>query len=482
MKKNLLLCAALFALSFAATGQDQGPTASLKTSSTPTVVTDVLHYYLNKHYFKTGNTDLNTYQSYKTDATGVSTSTAITFCGSKFEVPAGETVTITGLEAYVKKAAGTADPSFPIHLYLFKLDPLTGLPQLPIIDSVICTASSTLTTLLGGNFTKTVTLAARTMTTSFAVGLRNMSLLNGDFAYLLRTAGATETNVVAPPSEKYSDGYGFVRYNGMFYSTKNFNMIPGFGIGTDYEFMVAPRVTYELQASQILPAGLVIAGDLVTVPDTLCTRTVLTITNTSSGFYEHRQYNLNQFYRKWNLYSAFPQSVNGAFAPDSSITWNFEFYEDQPESRVFLHYTNNHTISVATDKALDHDCYTTNQFRARLKPMDALGVGAQLIYNEDFKVCFRYCNGDAVGVKSLKGYEDLKIYPNPVVNSKTILSGLRGKNTVEVFDILGQCISKEITENDGLEINLSKQARGTYFLHVTNALNELKVVKIITEN
>ncbi len=484
MKKVLLITCFLFAMCVAATAQNS-PGSSLKTTSTPTAVTDVLHYYLNKHYFKTGITNLNTYPSYKTDATGVSSSTAITSCGSKFEVPAGETVTVTGLEAYVRKAGVTGHLTVPIHLYIFKVNTSTGLPQNPPIDSIVSVASSTNVTLIGGNFTNTATFAARTMTTTFAVGFRNMATLSGDFAHLLRTAGATQTNAAAPTLEKYSDGYGFVNYNDSFYMTRDFNLVPDFGVGTDYEFMVAPRVTYKLQASQLVPQGVVSADDLITVPDTMCTRTLLTFTNTSSGFYEHRQYNLNQFYRKWNLYSPFPESVNGVFATDSSITWSFEFYDGyypHSDSRVFLPYTNNHTINAITDASLYPDCFKVNQFRARLKPMAALGLGTQLIYNEDFKVCFKFCNGDSTGINAIAGFENFKMYPNPLVNGRTQISGLKGKNTVLVCDVLGQIVSKHVTENSKIEINLSKQARGTYFIRIVNSEGQVKTVKIMNEN
>src|SRR5262249_21421707 len=136
--------------------------------------------------------------------------------------------------------------------------------------------------LLGGNFTKTVTLVARTMTTDFAVLARNVSGKSGDYIKMFRTPCATATNVNVPFAQKYADeDYGYIMYNRKFYTTKNFDH-PAFGIGTNYEFMVAPRVEYYLQASQILPQGVVADTDLVTVPDTQCTRTPYVFTNTSS--------------------------------------------------------------------------------------------------------------------------------------------------------------------------------------------------------
>jgi hypothetical protein len=506
MKKLLLFSSAVLAFCFAANSQNaakQGPkgTKSIQVSytsaspgskiaSTPTVVTDQLHYYLNKYYFKTATTDLNQFPQYKSAA---STVTSVTHCGSRFDVPAGDSIIVTGLEAYAKfpLPGHSASSNIPIHILLCNLNS-NGMPVLPPIDSVMTSvnASSSGThaaALIGGNFTSTT---PRVLKNSFAVLFRNMSTISGDTALLLRTAGATATNSAALPSDRCSDtengkDYGYVRFNGAFYSTRDFTLAGGFGIGTQYEFVVAPRVTYSIQASEILPQGVVATLDSVDVPDTMCTRTLLTFTNTSSGFYEHRMYNLNQFYRKWNLYSAFPSSVAGAFSPDSSLTWYFEFYDaanPPKESRVFLPYVNNHTISAITDLSYYPNCFTANEFRARLKPMAALGSAPQLIFNQGFTVCFKYCNGDTVGISSIKGYDNLKIYPNPAVNGKTLVSGLRGKNTIVVYDVLGQQVYTEVTESPNVMVDLSKQPKGTYVMRIVNSDNQYKSVKIINQN
>ena len=496
MKKLLLLSSAVFALSFAAHAQDtkrqvtttktggyftQQGNPGLKTASTNTVlVLDTIHYYLNKYYFKTATTDFTAFPYYKSAA---STVTNVTHCGSRFDVPLGDSVIVTGLEAYAKRQTPAANLTIPIHIMLCKLN-AAGMPILPPIDSVDVAVSGSSISLIGGPLH-----SPRTMTTSFAVLFRNMSTVAGDTARLIRTAGTTATNTTSSPSTKCSDfengkDYGYVRYNGVFYNTRDFVLAPGFGVGTAYEFVVAPRVQYILQASQQVPSFIVLADDTVNVPDTVCTRTQMTFTNTSSGFYEHRMYNLNQFYRKWNLYSAFPPFFSNAFTSDSSITWNFEFYDNGslPDSRVFLPYVNNHTITAITDLSYYPDCFTANQFRARLKPMGALGKVPQLVYNEDFIACFRYCNGDTVGIKSYAAYGNLKVYPNPAVNGKTMITGLRGKNTVMVYNMLGQMVFTEISNNAAIEVNLSKQPKGTYMVRIVNSENEVKSVKIVNQD
>jgi hypothetical protein len=480
--KRLLLSGALLAIGLGMSAQP----GVLKTTSTPTVVPDTLHYFLNKYYFKTGNSDLKTYPNFRTDATATAASTAITYCGSKFEVPAGDTVFVTGLEGYAAKSGSAANLNIPLRLYLFHVDPVSGLPVMPPIDSVqtgVPGASVNSPSLVGGNFTSTTTAAARTMTNTFAVMIRNMSGVAGDYVHFLRTSGATDENKSVHPEDYHGEGYGIVRFNGQFYSTKNFSMASGFGQGTDYEFMVAPRVSYTLQASHKLPYPAILS-DSQDTPDTVCTRSLMTFTNTSSPFYEHRQYNLYQFYRKWNLYYPFPQSVLGAFSQDSSITWDFQFYEpEMPDTRVALPYVNSGTVSAITGMSYYPDCFSVNQFRARLKKMAALGKGGRLAFSEDFKLCLKFCNGDAVGVSSHSPNSQLKIFPNPAIHGRTQISGMEGTNTVEVYDILGQLISKEIISERSYEIDLSERPKGTYLVKVTGASgHDVKVMKIMNQN
>jgi len=496
MKKLLLIGSVVFAFSFGAQAQGHrwtdvttdGPghwtqgNSGLKIASTNTFeIFDTLHYYFNKFYFKTAISQYSLFPFYKSSA---ATGTNVTHCGSRFDVPPGETVIVTGLEAFAKRRTPAVNLNIPVKMMLCNLD-AAGMPMLPPIDSLITTVTGTAVSTIGGTLT-----APRTMTASFAILFRNFSTFAGDTAQLLRTAGTTETNSASPANTKYSDrengkGYGFVRFKGVFYSTTDFNLAPGFGVGTAYEFVVAPRVTYTLQASQTLPAGVVASDDVVNVADTPCTRQLLLFTNTSSAFYEHRQYNLNQFYKKWSLASPFPPSVNNAFSSDSSITWHFEFYDvEQPprDSRVFLPYVNNHTITATTGLSYYPQCFTANQFRARLKPMSAFGRISQYNFNQDFIVCNRYCNDDAVGIKDLSGYDNLKVYPNPAVNGKTLISGLEGKNTVVVYGMLGQVISSELTSDSTLEIDLARQPKGTFIVRIVNSNSQTKIVKIVNPN
>ncbi|MDI1354719.1 MAG: hypothetical protein PSX36_07365, partial [bacterium] len=201
-------------------GITQNDPAGERPTGTYTLVTDTLHYYFNKYYFKTGTVNLKNFPGYKSPA---ATSTAITHVGSLFEN--ADTLVITGLEGYAFRY-GMGITYLPVHLYLCALDPISGMPLLPGIDSLVLGvggSSSSGPILIGGNFT-----VPRTLLGNFALLFRNMSRVSGDTVQLMRTACKTSTNTGALVSEKFSDGYGFVRYNANFYSATNFTAT-GFG-------------------------------------------------------------------------------------------------------------------------------------------------------------------------------------------------------------------------------------------------------------
>jgi hypothetical protein len=499
MKKLLLLSTAIFALSFSSIAQSgkngktvQIKTASgvsgLKTASTPTIVPDTLHYYLNKVFYKEGNTNINNFPFYKSAA---STATGVSHMGSRFDVPPGETIELVGLEAYARRQSNSISTKNKVNIIACYLD-ANGMPNLNnVIDSVMSELGGPLSitnpSLIGGNF-----LTPKTVTTSFAVLFRNMSTIAGDTVHLFRTNGATNSSTAAAKF-KYSDvengkDYGFVRYSktvpGPFYSTRDFTLNAGFGIGTQYEFIVAPRVSYTLQAGQIVPQGIV-ADTSLAVPDTFCTREIMTFTNTSSKFYEHRMFNLNPFYLKWAQGSPFLSSPPGGFSADSAITWSFEFYDaafPPMDSRVFLPSTNNGTIMAQTDLAYYPDCFTLNELRARLRPMGAFNTVPQYIYNESFTVCLRYCNGDTVGVNEQTALNNITLYPNPTSNGKTSVSGLSGTNTILIYNVLGQTISSAIITKSVHEIDLSAYPQGTYVIRIVNAEKQSKTIKILHQN
>jgi hypothetical protein len=442
--KLLLICVVISGASYS------------QIAPTFTTITDTLHYYFNKEYFKTGKT-LKTFPFLKAQAM----STMVTHCGSMFEN--SDALVITGLEAYVAKPGGPF--ARPVHLYLCTLN-IQNLPQFDPVDSVITYIGSNEFTKVGGPLIH----GNYTVTSNFAVLMRNMSTIAGDTILFMRTSGKTFTST-ANSSEKFSDGYGYLRFGGNFFRTTNFTA-DGFGPGTDYEFCIAPRVEYSIQASQVLPQE-IINGD------TICTFKPLIFKNTSSGRYIHRQYNLNEFNLHWK---PLVQAPPGGWT-DAPITWKFE-PEDAIDGRRSLGKGGAGTNSVlnelifSTDSVNDDGtCFTANEFRARLHPMSMYGRIPQYVYNENFTICTKYCNGTTL---SISGYENdnLKIYPNPasdVIN----FSGLNSETVISIYNVLGEkVLTKSIKQNSTIDI--TTLTPGIYLLKV-GGIDDRSVKLIISQ-
>lgn len=438
-----------------------------------TVVTDVLHYYFNKYYFKTG-TDMDNFKFYKSPA---ATFTGVTHLGSKFENK-DTALRVTGLEAIMARNPSSANQVIPVRMYLCYLGS-DGMPKLPGIDSVTINVNNAPPTktlvMFGGNFA-----AARTVTADFAVLVRNMSTISADTVRIARTNGKTQNNANAPISEKISDGYGFVRFGSKFYSTANFT-VSGFGVGTDYEFCVAPRVTFSLQASHIVPAEATEA----------CVFTWMNFINTSSPQYTSRFFNLTEFCRKWNQsYAPFAKAPSGGWPNDSAVTWFFESEDDmgKPGPRVFLPYgSTDNKIQWMTDSAwVDENdeevvhCFPSNEFRTRWYSMDLMGGTSRFNTVEEFTVCTKYC-GTRASVGDNGVMDNVKIYPNPAQNGLTKVSGLSGKNTVSIYDLTGRLVSTEMTEKDTYLVDLRKQLAGVYYVRVANQNGSTLAIKVLKD-
>lgn len=479
MKKLLFLCTILFSLTTTAQGLRPGAGDTVE-------VVDTLHYYFNKYYFKEGELNYSKYPYYK-DPAPKCKNASITHVGSRFENAVGD-LTITGLEAFAAMPGTTIKPKIPVHLYLFNIGS-DGKPVWPALDSALSfiDASYKVKPKIVGD---TLQHGPRVVSGDFAVMIRNFSDVCGDTVLLLRTSCLTDTYVATPAGwtshYKYADGnYGFIRYgttNANFVFTKNFTGGAGFGVGTDYEFMVAPRVKYRLQASQEIPQIINDFNDGNTT-DTICTRTNFTFKNRSSWQFGSRFYNLNEFYRKWNLYypfAAVPVVGNG-FSADTAITWNFEFLEQivpPIDPRKFLPYrypgTNPESISVAPDQA---GCWD-NQFRASLRPMCPFGRQDEIKFNIPFRICLSFCEADGTGISENSPLKNVSMYPNPSTGT-AIITGLVGENDIRVSNVLGQEVLFIHSNTSEQSVNLSQLPQGTYLVKIQSADKQSRTIRMV---
>jgi hypothetical protein len=485
MKKiRLLTCLLMFGISASAQIQ-----VSAQACQQDTIVTDTVFYYFNKYYFKTG-VQMGSFPFYKSAA---STVTQVTHVGSRFDNK-DPNLEVSGLLSYASREVVVASASISVHMYLCNLDG-NGMPVLPAVDSVMTKVSgaANITSsplvvnyrLIGGSFPNG---RRHKMTGPYAVLFRNMSTVPGDTVRLMRTAGKTATNSLASPAEKNSESYGYASWNKVFYSATNFTAT-GFGVGTDYEFAVAPIVTYTLHAEHLIPQAI--------LDNTVCIFDVHTFTNASSPEFTSRFYNMYEFVRKWNQNPPFNPNtapVNG-WPQDSAVFWNFEPNEQgfgfnrPPGPRVNLPYnSSSNTIQFYTShgyKDINGEdsavCWPANKFFTRWRSMNIYGRGNTFKTTCDFTICTQNCGRLNEGVDENSALAKLAIAPNPAKDGVTTLTGMKGTNTILVIDLLGQVIYREKTDNEQFTLNLGNIAAGTYFIRVINADNSTRVAKILKE-
>jgi hypothetical protein len=455
MKKLLLLCTAIFAFGSASEAQ---------------VIKDTLRYFQWKQwYILPAWTTTTVNPIFKSNA-AVETNTTLTHVGSIFRNKT--TVEIRGLEARCRRPSvsvtlvGQGGP--PLRLYLCNLD-ANDLPVFPPIDSVLAGVIDNTAfqygQKVGGTFN-----AVRTVTNDFAVLIRNVSGKDGDTVFVLRTSGHTATSTTAPtPWHRFGEGNGVVRNGGNFYKTTNYNH-PLFGQGTDYEFMVSPMVQYTLATSQVES----------TTQQGACCFEVFTNTNTSTPAWGNRQFNFNEFYRVWQSpvipfqgFSTMNPPVS--FTPDSVFTWVLgdgspPYYTPHGVDQVKLAYVAN----------MCNQFYTGN-FTAKHHLM-AHRNGSGYSASFTFTASTVWCGNDTAtsSILELNGLGSVKVYPNPTAD-KTTISGLEGKNSIYVYDMLGQLVSTQVTEKEVYVVDLLKQPRGNYMIRISNSENKTRVVKILKE-
>lgn len=445
-----------------------------KLALAPAYVTDTLHYFYNKQLYKISNISVSGFPYYKSPA---ATGTAITHVGSIFLN--SENIVINGLEIIAAFNSGSATIHNLVRgrIYLCNVN-AQNIPVLPAIDSVQFTVGGGQTWIgnpkghiVGGNFS-----TPRGVNSNFAVLARNIETTEGDTIRFLRSAAITQT-ASGSASNKFGEGLGVVRKGGIFSKTTNFGTASmGFGNGTDYEFCVAPRVTYTMQSNHVAPLA-------VQNNDSIECWQPLTFSNNSSSFLTSRFFNLNQFYLKW---APFASSPPGYFSADSAVSWSFDD-EDMlnPYLRgpIYLKYGQNSITKYYDTSALTGtppSCFNNCKFKTHLRKMAAeSGSSMNYISDSTFVICVRSCG--EVGINELNQLSKVKIYPNPLINNSSTVYGLDGKNTILIYNMIGQLVLSQITDKESVKIDLSKHPEGTYLLRIFNADNKFKILKIINQ-
>lgn len=317
MKTLLLSMACLISFEINAQSQKlQLQTASadpsvIKASNKPepearsmnTTVNDTLDYFFNKHYYKnsttpTGNPPNLSFFTLKSPYPGTLN---IGHCGALFLN--NSNISIGGLKGLVIKNAGSPSTSVGVKIYLCNVNS-SNLPIMPPLDSVMTSVSnSTAGVWAGGSFTAPVNVSG-----NFAVLFKHNATIPGDTIRLFINNAYTPTASV-PNSQKFGEGFGIIRFNGFFQTTTG--AFSGTA-GNDYEFIVAPYISFNLNA-----------GATANTP-TICNLTQGSFGNTTTpmSLIENRQFNFNKFKPYWS--TAATGSVNLLIpSTDSIYNWTF---------------------------------------------------------------------------------------------------------------------------------------------------------------
>ncbi|HQQ94811.1 MAG TPA: T9SS type A sorting domain-containing protein [Bacteroidia bacterium] len=449
----------------------QAPGATqLSPPTTPTVVTDTLNYFFNKQFFKIPSPQIQGYPYYKSAA---ATGTNFTHMGAAF-VNTDPNLVINGLESRLAYQFNSNATSIPIRMYLYNVD--ANMLPTTVIDSVsksigAAQVNSTVYPTgypVSGSFTSVAGPVSHTVPGNFAVLVRNLSTLAGDTVRIYRTSSMVSPSTNLQPR---GEGLGIVRQAGVFKKTTNFNNI-NFGNGTDYEFCVAPICTFTLIADHIAPPKV----DSQPV-DTVGCWEPLTFTNTSSPEWTNRFFNLNEFYRHhW----PFANSPATGWSADSAISWYFDDEDiDYPNLRPNIILKNNAT--TATKYYDTSGCFTSCSMRARYRKMTAMGSSEVIWGNIDFSLCVS-CWWSGVGVNEIPTLNGVAIFPNPAVDGKVKISGLKGgEHSIQVFDMLGSLKATIRTRDEEVTIDLLKEPAGAYLIRVSDQNQRYRNVKIVNQ-
>ncbi len=76
---------------------------------------------------------------------------------------------------------------------------------------------------------------------------------------------------------------------------------------------------------------------------------------------------------------------------------------------------------------------------------------------------------------------DINVYPNPVTNGVSSLSGLVGANTISVYNLIGQNVMTEVVNAETVNLDFSNLPTGNYFVKVTDTNNDSKIIKVLNQ-
>ena len=181
--------------------------------------------------------------------------------------------------------------------------------------------------------------------------------------------------------------------------------------------------------------------------------------------------NLNEFYKKWNLYQPLGQ-VNGGWSQDSTVMWEFEAEWGDKMAKMYLPYGGgSKEITFYTDHAEPYP-FTANAFKVKFRPMgrSTNNIG-NVEFAENFTVNVDYCEGDTVGISNPK-LNLVSVYPNPSNLDQIQIKGMQDQwYAVSLLSIQGKVISSLSLNRSNSTIPVSELKSGIYWIQIKDPVS-----------
>ncbi len=408
--------------------------ASNKVSSA--VISDTLWYFFNKHFFRNTPPTNGSFPTFKNAATYTNTNFPQRW-GAVF-LNSGP-VAVTGAEMLTFAQASSPSSSVNVGLYLYNV--VGGVPSGAPVNSCIASVPQATS---GSNYGCDFTLPSL-VSGDYAIIAKNISSVVGDTIRVFFT-NAKQFTSTATSSEKFGEGLGitgtsaaFFPMTGLFTPTNT----------TDYEPLVMPRVTYSVTTDHNFTSA------------TICNTTAVTYVNMSSAWINHRQYNMNRFWKHWFPFG----NVTGYTAvanKDSVYTWDFG------NASPFVY-------DVSPTYSYPNGGSFTGLLTSKIMKSSSFAV---ILDSKTWNVTVSVCN---VGLTENNIENQFAVYPNPANNNVTIYLNNANDNTqIEVLNALGQVVLTQRGNVYKNELNVETLSNGVYFVKVRDG-KQSSTSKLIIE-
>lgn len=170
--------------------------------------------------------------------------------------------------------------------------------------------------------------------------------------------------------------------------------------------------------------------------------------------------------------------LNNSYNPSTGRTlkWNAE-----PDGIIYH-------VQVSTDSTFT-TCYKNLDVGTNLYTVTGLTPGNKYYWHVNtnngghwsptYSPIWNFTVG-SLGIIESEEVQTINVYPNPS-SDQFIFSDLEKESTIEIFDIVGKSIYKTMVDEELMSIDLKGNAKGMYFVRITNKYKQIKQGKIILE-